>query len=260
MLDQPAGTYSAYEMLQDEITAWFEHNPGPWNDVDGSSTSRRPDPSPDEFDEDIDQRSYDMASVPNDVDPLEFITTEVDWRAMFRDAPTPGISARTHSDLASTVVPESPTTVTSEETAVNPSAIFPPSDNLANKEYASPSITPEASARSLAFNGFDPSTSIPGPEEGHGERPAYDGDGNESATQLPRTSAEKNFICPHCGCGMPHKYNMNVHIKTVHYGIREYRCPAPGCDKEYTRGDTLKKHIQSKHSEQGPPHREDPKM
>ncbi|KAI0676442.1 hypothetical protein C8Q78DRAFT_1085033 [Trametes maxima] len=308
--------HSADGMLQDEINAWFERNPGPSNDVGAS---------PDEFDEDIDQRSCNMASMSDD--PLGFINTEIDWRTMFRDALTLGASVGTpsaHSDWSSTVIPESPASITSEETAFNPSATFSPGDNHANvgeKVYTSTSThmpvggqqngstfgfnpvvgnfyiysteTPpahsldverfvrvqaqqqrpfgavDASASrdtlmSLPAGGPHPSltiqqTSVPALEGAHGERPAYDGNSNEPATQLPSASTKKYFICPICGRVMSLKFNMNVHIDDVHMDIRNHRCSAPGCDKAYHRKGDLKKHFQ-KYPDHGPPHCGDPEM
>ncbi|KAI0671503.1 hypothetical protein C8Q78DRAFT_1078315 [Trametes maxima] len=129
------------EMLGARAIEWYEQNPTrPWSD-EPSYDGR---PSSEEFNNDMDQRSY---IAPMFGDSMTLADTAQDWRAMLRpgEAPFHGTFMGTYSDSAITTIPESVASTSSEETVSGHSNInfFSLGDNLVNADnnvYATTSI------------------------------------------------------------------------------------------------------------------------
>jgi KRAB domain-containing zinc finger protein len=56
------------------------------------------------------------------------------------------------------------------------------------------------------------------------------------------------FTCEHCGKSFPKKYQMKIHIQSVHEKKKPYPCS--DCDKMYPTESTLKVHINAKHTKE----------
>lgn len=56
------------------------------------------------------------------------------------------------------------------------------------------------------------------------------------------------YCCEQCGLSFRKRDDLDRH-RFAHTGVREYRCPEPGCLKEYTNRTHLNRHIRSNHTE-----------
>ncbi|KAI0649361.1 hypothetical protein C8Q79DRAFT_508957 [Trametes meyenii] len=275
------------EILQVDIDEWFQLNSGlKWGDDLSTGSSCLP---PDEYNDDMDHIFHDVVVSG---DPLSFIYAEYDWQAMFRsrDAPIIG-SIRTNLDSTINVIPNSPTSFSSEKSADDPSdpadvdtkasATAPVSTDqlgftfgprVTSSSFASLEETLPAHSSDVGLPGcgqqqqqhpFEAvevavSLDVSILEKPRAKRPADDDDGKEPAKR-PRQSTEKKFICPVCSSGWSRKFNLNVHVEAVHENIRAHTCSVSGCSRAFSRKHDMKRHYQSEHTDQGSPRCKGPK-
>lgn len=59
---------------------------------------------------------------------------------------------------------------------------------------------------------------------------------------------KKTFECHSCEKPFPTKHRIRRHIRSVHIGLKQFKCPNRSCSKSFSQKGHLKQHIDSVHS------------
>ena len=63
--------------------------------------------------------------------------------------------------------------------------------------------------------------------------------------RVPESLIINGKNCAICGKGFKRKNNVKVHIETIHYEIKRYKCEENGCDKRFAQVSHLNVHMQA---------------